>query len=171
MPGPRVTHRYPFAPLAEMMGMTEHAAAVTLGLSGSTEQEYRRDGVSEFVADRLACKAGLPAAAVWPEILADAIDAASRSCDECDDRFVPRKSDQRFCSKPCRLRFWANEASRNRRARYEANRNHELARERAKYWADPERARARRRAQYAANAEVEKAKARDRRAARKQTAA
>lgn len=69
--------RYPFADLAAAMRMSEHAAAVQLGLSGSTEQTYRRDGLSEKVADRLAVKAGLHPVNVW----VDYIDYKDRSSD------------------------------------------------------------------------------------------
>lgn len=39
-----------------------------LGLSGTTEKLYRRVGVSEPVADRLAVRAGMHPWEVWPEM-------------------------------------------------------------------------------------------------------
>jgi hypothetical protein len=36
--------KYPFAPLAALMGLTEHAAGVALGVEGRTQQEYRSRG-------------------------------------------------------------------------------------------------------------------------------
>jgi hypothetical protein len=71
--------KYPFAPLAALMGLTEHAAGVALGISGRTEQEYRRDGMSEKVADRMAVKAGLHPFSVWPEMADHAIESVDTS--------------------------------------------------------------------------------------------
>jgi hypothetical protein len=64
-----VKHHYPFAPLAALMGLSEHQAAMRLGISGSTEQRYRREGMSEKVADRLAVRAHLHPFEVWPEMI------------------------------------------------------------------------------------------------------
>lgn len=69
--GAVVVRRYPFAPLAEAMSCSEHAACVRLGLSGSTQQEYRRRGVSLDVAERLALRAGLHPFEVWPSMPED----------------------------------------------------------------------------------------------------
>lgn len=63
--------RYPFAPLAEAMRKTQHAACVTLGVSGSTEQDYRRRGVTLEVAERLAMRAGMHPFEVWPDMPED----------------------------------------------------------------------------------------------------
>lgn len=60
---------YPFAPLADAMGMSEAQACRTLKLSGSTEQRYRQQGVTERVADRLAVAAGFVPYDIWPEML------------------------------------------------------------------------------------------------------
>jgi hypothetical protein len=58
--------RFPFAPLAALMALSEHLACQQLRVSGRTAQEYRRDGVSALVADRLAVRAGFHPAEVWP---------------------------------------------------------------------------------------------------------
>ncbi len=63
--------RYPFSELASAMGCSEHAACVRLGVSGSTEQSYRRSGVTLEVAERLALRAGLHPFEVWPSMPED----------------------------------------------------------------------------------------------------
>lgn len=57
--------------------MSEHEACKTLGVSGSTYVEYRRDGLSELVADRMAVKAGLHPFSVWPEMADHHIEDAA----------------------------------------------------------------------------------------------
>lgn len=69
--------RYPLAPLLDAMGMSANQACLALGLSGSTQQQYRRDGVTERVADRLAGKAGFSVYEIWPEMADDVIDAVA----------------------------------------------------------------------------------------------
>lgn len=126
--------RFPFAPLAAAMGATEPQAARELGLSGSTEQQYRRDGVTERVADRLAVKAGLHPWMVWPEMAEQAMADAQRSCEECGAGYWPRQRNQRFCSQPCSALWHKREHSR-RRYRTDpvfAERKREMAR--AYYW-------------------------------------
>lgn len=63
----RVERRYPIAPLAEALGGSVHVVAQRLGLSGSTWQQYRDNGVSPGVADRLACRIGRHPAELWPD--------------------------------------------------------------------------------------------------------
>lgn len=63
--------RYDLAPLAALMGMSEHAACVQLGLSGSTQQDYRAHGVTLEVAERLAFKAGVHPFEVWSSMPED----------------------------------------------------------------------------------------------------
>jgi hypothetical protein len=144
--------RYPLRPLAAAAGLRLEQLPGRLNLSGSTWIEYRDRGVSERVADRLATKLELHAYMVWPEMLDDAIGDASFECagPECVDRFVPRRSDQRYCSIRCqrrahtirraaanraamRARYWANpEAQRQRSRRYfEENHDYVLKRQRA----------------------------------------
>lgn len=62
--------RYPFAPLAALMGSSEASAARRLNVSGKTEQQYRREGLSAKVADRMAVRAGYHPYEVWPEMIA-----------------------------------------------------------------------------------------------------
>ena len=151
MSGPR----YPFAPLARLMGMSEHEAATDLGLKGSTYQDYKRRGVTEAVADRLATKAGLSPYEVWPE-LRDAViaevlskpDDEVRICAEpsCGQPLPPAATVRRvYCSRACsdrrHKRRWARERYqtdpeyRERKkeqsaARHEAERDYVLAQRR-----------------------------------------
>lgn len=67
--------RYPLQPLAALLGMDLGPLGKRLGVSGRTWQEYRDQGVSEKVADRMAVKCGLDPYCVWPEMLDDAIAA------------------------------------------------------------------------------------------------
>lgn len=102
--------RYAFSELARAMRMSEHAAAVVLGLSGSTEQDYRRRGMTERVADRLAVKVGLHPFEVWPEMVELHIAAEVRECaaDGCTGTFLLHTGrggqNRRYCSDTCRAR-------------------------------------------------------------------
>lgn len=73
-----VIRRYPFAPLAEVLGMSERGAAHHLGVTGSTEQRYRRDGMTMAVADRLAIRAGRHPFELWPEMADHIIETTRR---------------------------------------------------------------------------------------------
>jgi hypothetical protein len=139
-------HRYPFEPLAAAMRLSGHQASKTLGLSGRTQQSYRRDGMSERVADRLAVKAGLHPFEVWPEMVGHQIEAASVVCadESCGGPFVPERSNQRYCSPACRKRasdrrtYRSDPARRakkraGRRAYYAENAEYERSRERRRY--------------------------------------
>lgn len=100
--------RYSVAPLARLMHRSEYSALAALGVSGTTSKQYRADGVSRRVADRLAVNAGYHPSEVWPEITEDDIEDFSRTCDECDERFLPAmkaRKDVRFCSRNCNKRF------------------------------------------------------------------
>lgn len=109
--------RYPLDPLLNAMGMSHNQACYSLGLSGSTQQEYRRRGVTERVADRLAVKAGLIAYEVWPEMVDDAIASVQKRCErpDCARPFVPLHHRARFCTKRCK----DVEGNRRRRQRPE----------------------------------------------------
>lgn len=106
--------RYDFSVLAEAMGATEAQAARTLGFSGSTEQKYRREGMSAVVADHAAVRAGLHPFNVWPEMAEHALEATTRACGRCGARFVPVRKAQKWCSKQCRL-YEAQAAYQRRR--------------------------------------------------------
>ena len=95
---------YPLEPLAEALGIERSALARRLGISGSTWKQYRDQGVTEKVADRLAVRAGLHPSEVWPEIVDEWISASSGVCPECGESFVKTRSSHRFCSDSCRRR-------------------------------------------------------------------
>lgn len=69
---PAITVKYPLAPLAALMGMSEARAMRELGVAGRTAREYRVEGMSELVADRMAQRAGFVAWAVWDGMLEQA---------------------------------------------------------------------------------------------------
>lgn len=94
--------RYSLQPLADAMGESMASLGRLLGVSGSTWQEYRDQGVTERVADRLAVKAGLPTLAVWPEMTAEAEQVCEAN--DCEIRFIAPRLGQRFCSPRCRHR-------------------------------------------------------------------
>ena len=152
--------RYPVEPLAELMRMAPGTALSRMGVSGSTAKQYRTEGVSWRVADRLAHCAGYHPAEVWPEWTDDQIEATKSECaaEDCAERFLPSNARQRFCSSRCRSRVSARRRSRDpevrarraevRRRLYEESAEYEKRREAARYWADPERWRAARRDRY-----------------------
>lgn len=124
MSGKKGDARYPFADLAAAMRMTEAQAARALDLAGSTAQEYRRKGVTERVADRLAVKAGLHPMNVWPNFSDDV---------EAERLRLRREASNRY-SRKVRATAEGAEANRVRRRAYYAEYGHyERARERAKY--------------------------------------
>lgn len=73
-----MTLRYPFAVLAEAMGVSENQAVMRLGINGKAGQQYRAEGMTEKVADRMAVKAGLHPFEVWPEMAVVNMEEAER---------------------------------------------------------------------------------------------
>jgi hypothetical protein len=106
-------NRYPFAPLAALMGVNESQACKQLRVSGSTAQKYRRDGMTAIVADGMAVRAGFHPQDVWSSWMDDQFEAVSAPCADCGDRFIPVRRDQRCCSKACKQRLWVRERRRN----------------------------------------------------------
>jgi ribosomal protein S27AE len=102
------------------MDMSLHRACKRLGIRGSTVVEYRDRGMSDYVAERLALKAGLHPYEVWPEMADARVQELERSCEECGASFVPTRAGHRYCSTRCGQRVW-NRAYQRRR-----------------YWSDPE---------------------------------
>lgn len=137
--------RYPLEPLRAAVGASSiNAMLRRLGVSGSTEQDYRRNGVTEKVADRLAVKAGFNPYEVWPEMADHLVEDAEVTCarDDCPNRFVPLHHLQKYCRTACgrvvakrryraRLRAtdpaWVEAQRAARRERYEQERDYELA--------------------------------------------
>lgn len=96
--------RYPLEPLRSAVGASSiNAMLRRLGVSGSTEQDYRRNGVSEKVADRLAARSGLVAYEVWPEMVDRAIADVQLTCQhtKCGATFVPEHAGQLYCQPVC----------------------------------------------------------------------
>lgn len=124
--------RYPLEPLFAAMRATPNTACAFLGLSGTTQQQYRRDGVTERVADRLAVKAGLMAYEVWPEMIDDAIATIERDCarHDCTQLFVPSRADQRYCTPRCAV------LTRQRRYRTDPRGAEAARRSAARYYAE-----------------------------------
>lgn len=155
---PRVTRRFPLEPLAEAVGVQKPQLAKLLGVRGRTWVEYRDLGVSEFVADRMACRLGLHPFVVWPELTEAQIVDASVVCADCPTRFIPRDSRHVYCSKRCRLRVqqrrWratpkGREASRAANRRYDHS-VRAYATEQQRRWraANPEKLKAQRHRDY-----------------------
>lgn len=120
---------YPFAPLADLMGLSEIAAARALRI-GTRRAEYLSVGMSEKVADHMACKAGFHPFVVWPDMVDDIIESVGRACVVCDALFVPARSPDLTCSRACRLEY----RRRWRRAYYQANGEYEREQERRRYY-------------------------------------
>jgi hypothetical protein len=116
MPNP-VTVRYPLQPLADALGLALDTPGLArrLNLSGTTWKEYRDLGVSERVADRLACKAGLHPYTVWPEMADAHLAELETPCADptCDQTFQKVEWRQKYCSPECRQR--TNSRDHNRR--------------------------------------------------------
>lgn len=132
-----MSRRYPLEPLAEAMCLSMNQACLKLGVSGTTQKEYRARGVTELVADRLAVRAGLHPCEVWP-------DFGLQPCEECGELFAATRPGHRFCGASCRDRRSARQryASRpetreavlaRRRRYYAENAAYERARERRRY--------------------------------------
>jgi hypothetical protein len=82
--------------------MTPHSACEFLGVNGSREYQYRRDGVSDTVAERFALRVGLHPFTVWPEMADARIGELERACEDCGAKFIPyRASRDRYCSRDC----------------------------------------------------------------------
>ena len=143
-----MSRRYPLEPF---FALTRWSLSDVQDLAGCNASEWRirkAEGVTEFVADRIACAAGFHPHEVWPEMLDHAInDLPDRDCDECGQSFIPaRPSIQRFCSRRCYRRFHARASTRRIRATPEgAAKNRERRRRYYAENADYERARERRR--------------------------
>lgn len=161
---------YPLCALVAASGLSEAALGRSVGLSGTTLKNARERGLREDAADRYACRAGLVPWLVWPDWLED----VEQECDarSCTRRFVPVRSNHRYCSHRCAVRegarrryqedveFRAKKQAAIRAYREESKRA-QLAKKKARYWSDPERMRAERRERYRLNAEAEKARQRE----------
>lgn len=157
--------RYPFADLANAMGLSENAACRALNVSGSTQQDYRSRGLSERVADRLAVKAGLHPFEVWPDMIAE----ANAECAECGASFVPTRKGHVYCGGNCsrrrlaRIKYQSDPEHRERHLEgvrvYRAeSRRARLLKQRVKYEQNADLMREKRRERYARNRDAEMAR-------------
>lgn len=140
--------RYPLEPFLALTGWSYVRIQQVAACNGTEWRIRKEHGVTEQIADRIACAAGWHPHEIWPEMLDHAIaDLPDRVCDECHELFIPaRPAIQRFCSRRCYRRWHSRATNRRRRATPEgaaANRE-------------------RRRRYYAANAEYERARERRR---------
>lgn len=68
-------NRYPLDDLAALAGVPVRALLGHRGsVSGSKTKEYLELGVTELVADRLACRWGFHPEVVWPQWMTDSIE-------------------------------------------------------------------------------------------------
>lgn len=120
--------RYPFQPLADAVGLSLHKTCDLLNVSGSTAQEYRKRGVTATVADRLAVRAGFHPSAVWETWHEDELARLSIRCEQCDELFIPKRKDARFCKTQCSRKWWAREKTRRWRQKPEVAERQRIAR-------------------------------------------
>lgn len=165
-----MTRRYPLEPLLELTGWTMTQVRQVAPCGG---EEYRlrvEHGVTERIADRLACAVGLHPHVVWPEMAAHALEDAEQECadERCTTTFVPVRKSHRYCSPRCFQRAYKRAKYRERYASDPAFREAEVARARAKRAATQRARKIKARAYYLANAEKLRAKARARKAARRE---
>jgi hypothetical protein len=153
--------RYPIEPLLDMLahrGLSQHAAAELVGMSGSSLVAAREKGLLVKAADRCAMRAGFHPAEVWPSWVADALEDHGRECAECCSRFVPAQGNHRFCRAVCRERWWGRESKRRAWARMEAAKKERRLEQMRQYRRSCAAALStKRRARYAATAEAERA--------------
>lgn len=163
--------RYRLQELAKLAGLSKSQMQQTISVGGRDWSTYWNDGVSWKVADRAANRCGFHPAEVWPEWVEEALEALSRHCSECGRRFVPAQSNHRFCTAPCRERWWGRESKRRQWQRLDAEAKERRLQQMRDYRRECAAAlSAKRRARYAANAEVERARERARYWAKKVSA-
>jgi hypothetical protein len=107
--------RYPIEPLCVAMCMTPNTAMIRLGVSGSTQQKYREEGVNDKTAELLALRAGFHPFEIWPELAEDRLAAMHVKCEDCGAEFLPTRKGHRFCSNRCNQRKWQRDYQRRRR--------------------------------------------------------
>jgi lambda repressor-like predicted transcriptional regulator len=150
--------RYPLEPFFKLTGWTMRQVSIASGTSHPNATEYRlrlERGVTALVADRLAIKAGLHPAEIWPSWWDDCALPVYSTCEECGGEFLPRQRTQRFCSRQCNTRHHGREGGRRRYQSDPAAAERQRAKDRRYRAEQGEAARrarnARRRARYAAD--------------------
>lgn len=139
-----MTRRYRLEPLFALTGWTYQSIRTLAPCNGTEWRTRQTEGVTERMADRLACEAGFHPWVVWPEMGEQAIEDAERVCanEPCGTRFTPTWPTQTYCHRQC----VKNASERRRRANdpgYAARRN-EARRAYYQQAGDYERARQRR---------------------------
>jgi lambda repressor-like predicted transcriptional regulator len=150
--------RYPLEPFFKLTGWTMRQVSIASGTSHPNATEYRarvERGVTALVADRLAIKAGLHPAEIWPTWWDDTPPSPGKPCEECGTEFQPTRAGHRYCRKTC-----SQVAAQRRRRQTPEGRELTRANRRRFYAQTAEYERRRRRAYYAVNAEREKARQR-----------
>lgn len=59
--------RYPLGPLLAATGLSRSRLGLVVGASGATMARLVVEGLTEWEADRMACRAGFHPGAVWPD--------------------------------------------------------------------------------------------------------
>jgi hypothetical protein len=59
-------HRWPWAPLGEILGGSLRTQADRLGVDQAQVSRWRRNGLTDKAADRCGIRAGLHPAMIWP---------------------------------------------------------------------------------------------------------
>lgn len=118
--------RYPVEPLVAFSGLGLDEFRRRLSISGTTWVDVRENGVSPDRADRWAVKLGVDAYVVWPEMLDDVIQEASRECaaPDCTETFVPAFPERRkrlYCSRRCKSRISKRRSRSTPEGRAKAN--------------------------------------------------
>ena len=126
--------RYPLEPFFALTRWTLSDVQDVAGCNADEWRKRKTEGVTEQIADRIACAAGLVPQVVWP-------DFGLLPCDECGTPFARTHPRRRFCSRTCVSRRWQRSKYRSdaefreaekaaRRQRYAECAEYEKARQR-----------------------------------------
>lgn len=104
--------RYPVQPLLDLSGLTY--SALLRGKNGEAYRSIRENGLTPYMADQLAVKAGFHPSDVWETWADDEFAELSRECRNCRVLFVPSCDRNVYCSDRCRSCFHVREYRRRR---------------------------------------------------------
>lgn len=105
--------RYPLQPLLDLLAergvpQSHKQLRMAIGISGTTLNEARTNGLVARAADRYAGRAGVHPAELWPSWFDDALEddlrRSGKDCAECGARFIPRQKGHKYCQALCRNR-------------------------------------------------------------------
>jgi ribosomal protein S27AE len=109
-----MTHRrYPIEPLVAMSGRTA-SSLLHRQVNGEQYRNTLANGMTPYMADKLATMVGLDPYNVWPSWGADEFAELSKPCPECGERFIPNRSDQTYCTERCYQNQYQRTWKRNR---------------------------------------------------------